>query len=43
MSKERESKIYDTILKVGLLPEHAYFYRNMMSDGQRQREALQEP
>ncbi len=38
--KERESKIYDTILKVGLLPEHAYFYRNMMSDGQRQRAAF---
>lgn len=38
--KQREIKILKTIQQVGLLTEHASFYRNMMSDGQRQRAAL---
>ncbi|WP_395342101.1 ATP-binding cassette domain-containing protein [Ningiella sp. W23] len=33
-------KIEDTLVKVGLLREHYYFYRHMLSDGQQQRVAL---
>ncbi len=38
--KERQEKIYSTLRQVGLLREHAYFYRHMLSDGQRQRVTL---
>lgn len=38
--KERQKVIEQTLLKVGLLREHAYFYRHMLSDGQQQRVAL---
>lgn len=37
---EREKKIEATLKQVGLLPEHRFFYRHMLSDGQRQRVAL---
>ncbi|MFC3095011.1 ATP-binding cassette domain-containing protein [Alteromonas sediminis] len=36
----REQLIEETLLKVGLLREHAYHYRHMLSDGQQQRIAL---
>jgi len=39
-SNERKKIIEDTLVKVGLLREHFYFYRNMLSDGQQQRIAL---
>ncbi|MBE1299118.1 MAG: ATP-binding cassette domain-containing protein [Alteromonadaceae bacterium] len=39
-TKSRQDKIYSTLRQVGLLREHAYFYRHMLSDGQRQRVAL---
>ncbi len=37
---ERKAAIEDTLVKVGLLREHYYFYRHMLSDGQQQRIAL---
>ncbi len=37
---ERNEKIVETLKQVGLLPDHRYFYRHMLSDGQRQRVAL---
>lgn len=37
---ERAEKVKYTLSQVGLLPEHRYFYRHMLSDGQRQRVAL---
>lgn len=37
---ERRASIEDTLVKVGLLREHFYFYRHMLSDGQQQRVAL---
>lgn len=37
---EREKKAERTLVQVGLLPEHMFFYRHMLSDGQRQRVAL---
>lgn len=37
---ERRKLIEDTLVKVGLLREHVYFYRNMLSDGQQQRVSL---
>ncbi len=37
---ERRSIIEDNLVKVGLLREHYYFYRHMLSDGQQQRVAL---
>ena len=37
---ERKALIADTLVKVGLLREHIYFYRHMLSDGQQQRVAL---
>ena len=37
---ERKSKIEQTLVKVGLLREHYYFYRHMLSDGQQQRVSL---
>jgi len=39
-SAEREQLIQETLLKVGLLREHAFHYRHMLSDGQQQRIAL---
>lgn len=38
--QERQLKIQQTLKQVGLLQEHAFFYRHMLSDGQRQRVAL---
>ncbi|MDC0602217.1 ATP-binding cassette domain-containing protein [Aliiglaciecola sp.] len=37
---QRLNKIVETLKMVGLLTEHMYFYRHMLSDGQRQRLAL---
>ncbi|MEW9797498.1 ATP-binding cassette domain-containing protein [Alteromonas sp. CYL-A6] len=37
---ERKKIIEDTLIKVGLLREHYYFYQHMLSDGQQQRVAL---
>ncbi|TDF39572.1 ATP-binding cassette domain-containing protein [Alteromonadaceae bacterium M269] len=37
---ERGQQIDKTLRLVGLLPEHKYFYRHMLSDGQLQRMAL---
>ena len=36
----RQIKIVKTLKLVGLLSEHGYFYRHMLSDGQRQRLAI---
>lgn len=38
--KERKAKTTETLVKVGLLREHYYFYRHMLSDGQQQRVSL---
>lgn len=38
--KERRARIEETLYKVGLLRDHIYFYRHMLSDGQQQRVAL---
>ena len=37
---QRQQKIEETLLKVGLLRDHFYYYRHMLSDGQQQRVAL---
>jgi cationic peptide transport system ATP-binding protein len=37
---ERKSLIEEMLTKVGLLREHYYFYRHMLSDGQQQRVSL---
>jgi cationic peptide transport system ATP-binding protein len=37
---DRKLKIEQTLVKVGLLREHYYFYRHMLSDGQQQRVSL---
>ncbi|MBR9729268.1 ATP-binding cassette domain-containing protein [Shewanella intestini] len=37
---ERRKQVYDTLRKVGLLPEHAEFYPHMISEGQKQRVAV---
>ncbi|MFW8590191.1 ATP-binding cassette domain-containing protein [Glaciecola sp. 2405UD65-10] len=37
---ERQQKIEDTLKMVGLLADHFYYYRHMLSDGQQQRVAL---
>lgn len=39
-SKQRKEKISETLIKVGLLPEHQYRYPHMFSGGQRQRIAI---
>ncbi|GAB2709507.1 ATP-binding cassette domain-containing protein [Aliiglaciecola sp. 3_MG-2023] len=39
-ASERLQKIEETLKLVGLLPDHMFFYRHMLSDGQRQRLAL---
>jgi len=36
----REEKVKQTLSLVGLMPEHRFFYRHMLSDGQRQRIGL---
>lgn len=36
----RMSRVKDVLLKVGLLPEHAYFYPQMLAAGQKQRICL---
>ncbi|CEO39685.1 ABC transporter ATP-binding protein [Photobacterium kishitanii] len=36
----REKRIMDTLKRVGLLPEHAYFYPQMLATGQKQRVSL---
>lgn len=38
--QDRKVKIEQTLVKVGLLREHYYFYRHMLSDGQQQRVSL---
>lgn len=38
--QEREKRINDTLRQVGLLPEHAYFYPQMLAAGQKQRVSL---
>lgn len=38
--QQRNAKIEQTLALVGLMPEHQFFYRHMLSDGQRQRVAL---
>ncbi|WP_070963050.1 ATP-binding cassette domain-containing protein [Vibrio sonorensis] len=41
MSPEaRMKRVKDTLLRVGLLPEHAYFYPQMLATGQKQRVCL---
>lgn len=37
---ERKAIVQENLIKVGLLREHYYFYRHMLSDGQQQRVAL---
>ena len=37
---QRKQKIEDTLRIVGLLPDHYYYYKHMLSDGQQQRVAL---
>nr|WP_268820164.1 ATP-binding cassette domain-containing protein [Paraglaciecola sp. G1-23] len=39
-SQERNLKIEETLKQVGLMNDHKFFYRHMLSDGQRQRVAL---
>lgn len=36
----REKRIFATLKRVGLLPEHAYFYPQMLATGQKQRISL---
>ncbi|MFC1503175.1 ATP-binding cassette domain-containing protein [Pseudomonadota bacterium] len=38
--QERERRIMQTLKRVGLLPEHAYFYPQMLATGQKQRVSL---
>jgi cationic peptide transport system ATP-binding protein len=38
--KQRTAKIEQTLVQVGLMPEHMFYYRHMLSDGQRQRIGL---
>ncbi|MCV2883160.1 ATP-binding cassette domain-containing protein [Aestuariibacter sp. AA17] len=38
--EERQEKVEQTLRLVGMLPEHQYFYRHMLSDGQKQRIAI---
>lgn len=39
-AKQRRKKVSETLIKVGLLPEHQYRYPHMFSGGQRQRIAI---
>ncbi len=36
----REKRVKETLIRVGLLPEHAYFYPQMLATGQKQRVCL---
>ncbi|WP_104402500.1 peptide ABC transporter ATP-binding protein [Vibrio penaeicida] len=36
-SEARKMRVKDTLIRVGLLPEHAYFYPQMLATGQKQR------
>jgi cationic peptide transport system ATP-binding protein len=36
----RMQRVKDTLIRVGLLPEHAYFYPQMLATGQKQRVCL---
>jgi cationic peptide transport system ATP-binding protein len=36
----REKRVKETLMRVGLLPEHAYFYPQMLAAGQKQRICL---
>lgn len=36
----RMKRVKDTLIRVGLLPEHAYFYPQMLATGQKQRICL---
>ncbi|OOF29000.1 peptide ABC transporter ATP-binding protein [Salinivibrio sp. IB872] len=38
--QERGKRVKETLLRVGLLPEHAYFYPQMLATGQKQRVSL---
>lgn len=38
--EDRNRRIKETLLRVGLLPEHAYFYPQMLATGQKQRVCL---
>lgn len=38
--EQRKAKVEEALVQVGLLREHSFFYRHMLSDGQRQRVAL---
>lgn len=40
LTHEREKRVIDTLRQVGLLPEHAYFYPQMLAEGQKQRVSL---
>lgn len=37
---DRQRRVKETLLRVGLLPEHAYFYPQMLATGQKQRVCL---
>ncbi|WP_088331752.1 ATP-binding cassette domain-containing protein [Lacimicrobium sp. SS2-24] len=39
-ASERKKQIENTLIQVGMLPEHQYFYRHMLSEGQHQRAAV---
>lgn len=39
-AEQRQKKVEQTLQQVGLLGDHQYFYRHMLSDGQLQRVAL---
>jgi cationic peptide transport system ATP-binding protein len=39
-TEARLKRVKDTLLRVGLLPEHAYFYPQMLATGQKQRVCL---
>ncbi|UUM29614.1 peptide ABC transporter ATP-binding protein [Vibrio japonicus] len=39
-SEARLKRVKETLLRVGLLPEHAYFYPQMLATGQKQRVCL---
>ncbi|CAH0533780.1 Putrescine export system ATP-binding protein SapF [Vibrio stylophorae] len=38
--QQREQRVRETLLRVGLLEEHAYFYPQMLASGQKQRVCL---
>ncbi|MGL5336104.1 MAG: ATP-binding cassette domain-containing protein [Enterovibrio sp.] len=39
-ASEREKRVFATLRQVGLLPDHAYFYPQMLAVGQKQRVSL---